>query len=88
MPGQQTVQVDREVLVTLTQESLEKASGIQKLEKAATELYKALQAGQDTGVSVSLGVSSQCLIVRRNGCYHGAIRRIQDAQFTVLQTCL
>lgn len=36
--------------MTLTQESLEKASGIEKLEKAATELYKALQAGQDTGM--------------------------------------
>lgn len=50
----QTVQVDREVLVTLTQESLEKASGIQKLEKAATELYKALQAGQDTEMAATM----------------------------------
>lgn len=31
------------------QESLEKASNIQRLEGAATELYKALQAGRDTG---------------------------------------
>ena len=45
----QTVQVDREALVTLTQESLEKPASIQRLEGAATELYKALQAGQDTG---------------------------------------
>ncbi|EGN91691.1 hypothetical protein SERLA73DRAFT_67000 [Serpula lacrymans var. lacrymans S7.3] len=44
----QTVQVDRESLVTLTQESLEKPAGIQRLEGAATELYKALQAGRDT----------------------------------------
>jgi hypothetical protein len=50
----QTVQVDREVLVTLTQESLEKASGIQKLETAATELYKALQAGQDTDMAATM----------------------------------
>ncbi|KAG0704350.1 exocyst complex component Sec3-domain-containing protein [Suillus ampliporus] len=50
----QTVQVDREALVTLTQESLEKASGIQKLERAAIELYKALQAGQDTGVAATM----------------------------------
>ena len=41
--------VDREALITLTQESLEKASSIQRLEDAATELYKALQAGRDTG---------------------------------------
>jgi hypothetical protein len=46
---QQTVQVDKEALATLTQESLEQSSGIQRLEEAATELYKALQAGQDTG---------------------------------------
>ncbi|KAG2120700.1 exocyst complex component Sec3-domain-containing protein [Suillus discolor] len=50
----QTVQVDREVLVTLTQESLEKASGIHKLETAATELYKALQAGQDTDMAATM----------------------------------
>ncbi|KAG1784128.1 exocyst complex component Sec3-domain-containing protein [Suillus placidus] len=50
----QTVQVDREVLVTLTQESLEKASGIQKLETAATELYKALQAGHDTDMAATM----------------------------------
>jgi hypothetical protein len=35
--------------MTLTQESLEKASSIQRLEDAATELYKALQAGRDIG---------------------------------------
>ncbi|KAG1715987.1 hypothetical protein ID866_1152 [Astraeus odoratus] len=45
----QTVQVNRETLVILTQESLEKPASIQKLEEAATELYKALQASQDTG---------------------------------------
>jgi exocyst complex component 1 len=43
------VQVDKAVLVTLTQESLEKPSGIERLEEAAAELYKALQAGRDTG---------------------------------------
>lgn len=50
----QTVQVDREALVALTQESLEKASGIQKLEAAATELYKALQAGHDTDMAATM----------------------------------
>ena len=49
MRNQKTVQVSPEALVTLTQESLEKQSGIQRLEEAATELYKALQASQDTG---------------------------------------
>nr|GAT61106.1 predicted protein [Mycena chlorophos] len=45
----QTVQVDKDALAILTQESLEKTAGIQRLEEAATMLYKALQAGQDTG---------------------------------------
>lgn len=45
----QTVQVDRGTLIVLSQESLEKPASIQRLEEAATELYKALQAGQDTG---------------------------------------
>ncbi|KIK94025.1 hypothetical protein PAXRUDRAFT_828414 [Paxillus rubicundulus Ve08.2h10] len=50
----QTVQVNQEALVTLTQESLEKHSGIQRLEAAATELYKALQAGQDTEMAATM----------------------------------
>lgn len=33
----------------LTQESLEKSKSIQKLEEAAADLYKALQAGRDRG---------------------------------------
>lgn len=44
-----TVHVDQEALSTLTQESLEKAQSIQRLEDAAVQLYKALQAGRDTG---------------------------------------
>lgn len=47
--------------MTLTQESLEKTSGIERLELAATELYKALQAGRDTGeyrAFVALSASS------------------------------
>lgn len=35
--------------MTLTQESLEKAKSIERLEEAAAELYKALLAGRDTG---------------------------------------
>ncbi|KAG9314221.1 exocyst complex component Sec3-domain-containing protein [Chiua virens] len=49
-----TVQVDPEVLVTLTQESLEKQAGIQRLEEAATELYKALQATQDREMAATM----------------------------------
>lgn len=47
---QETVDVDRESLVTLTQESLEKSMSILKLEKAGADLYKALQAGRDRGL--------------------------------------
>lgn len=51
---QQTVQVSRDALMILSQESLEKPSSIQRLEEAATELYKALQAGRDTGWDMQL----------------------------------
>ncbi|KAJ7225687.1 exocyst complex component sec3 subunit [Mycena pura] len=50
----QTTQVDKEALAILTQESLEKSAGIQRLEEAATELYKALQAGQDTDMAATM----------------------------------
>jgi len=46
---QRTVQVGREALITLTQGSLRDSEGIQALEEAAAELYKALQAGRDRG---------------------------------------
>jgi exocyst complex component 1 len=46
---QKTVQVDKTALLLLTQESLEKSASITKIEEAATQLYKALQAGRDTG---------------------------------------
>jgi exocyst complex component 1 len=45
----------------LTQESLEKASGIQRLEEALTELYRALQAGRDNGMSVNYDYRQQRL---------------------------
>lgn len=41
--------VDQEALLTLNKESLENPRSMQKLEEAAVELYKALQAGRDTG---------------------------------------
>ena len=37
------------MLVSLTREPLDKSAGIRRLEEAATELYKALLAGRDTG---------------------------------------
>ncbi|KAG8905579.1 hypothetical protein FRB99_008637 [Tulasnella sp. 403] len=50
----QTVEVDRGALIALTQESLESSKGIQKLETAAAELYKALIAGRETAMAASM----------------------------------
>ena len=43
------MRVGREALITLTQGSLRDTEGIQALEEAAAELYKALQASRDRG---------------------------------------
>jgi hypothetical protein len=48
------VNVDQEALLMLNKESLEKPSSMQKLEEAAAELYKALQAGRDTGKPLAI----------------------------------
>ncbi|GBE77755.1 hypothetical protein SCP_0106370 [Sparassis crispa] len=50
----QTVHVDKEAMLILTQESLEKASSIQRIEGAATELYKALQASRDRDMAATM----------------------------------
>ncbi|KAH9948238.1 exocyst complex component Sec3-domain-containing protein [Amylocystis lapponica] len=50
----QTVQVDKEALLALTQESLEKPASLARLEGAATELYKALQAGRDRDMAATM----------------------------------
>ncbi|KAF5375148.1 hypothetical protein D9758_000450 [Tetrapyrgos nigripes] len=50
----QTVQVDSETLIILTQESLEKSPSIQRLEEAAAELYKALLAGRDMDMAATM----------------------------------
>lgn len=38
----------------LTQESLEKTASIERLEGAAAELYKALQAGRDRDMAATM----------------------------------
>ncbi|KAH7334433.1 exocyst complex component Sec3-domain-containing protein [Rhizoctonia solani] len=50
----QTVHVDREALLVLTQESLESQRGIQRLEDAAAQLYRALLAGRDRDMSATI----------------------------------
>jgi hypothetical protein len=57
----------------LTQESLEKTGSIQRLEDAAAELYKALQAGRDTGkLEDACKSQNHKLIIRhRHGSHYG-----------------
>ncbi|KAI0375209.1 hypothetical protein BV20DRAFT_960301 [Pilatotrama ljubarskyi] len=50
----QTVQVDSDALLALTQESLEHPTSIKKLEASATELYKALLAGRDRDMAATM----------------------------------
>ncbi|KAF8745436.1 Exocyst complex component SEC3 N-terminal PIP2 binding PH, partial [Rhizoctonia solani] len=50
----QTVHVDRDALLVLTQESLENQRGIQRLEDAAAQLYRALLAGRDRDMSATI----------------------------------
>ncbi|THV06009.1 exocyst complex component sec3 subunit [Dendrothele bispora CBS 962.96] len=50
----QTVHVDTDVLLVLTQESLEKSPSIQRLEEASAELYKALLAGRDMDMAATM----------------------------------
>lgn len=81
--------MDRESLITLTQESLEKSKSLQKLEEAAADLYKALQTGRDRGLQklyygFMQGVFSQ--IISRHGRWDGETFRIQNVQFSILQT--
>ncbi|KAJ3511244.1 hypothetical protein NMY22_g15712 [Coprinellus aureogranulatus] len=49
-----TVHVEQDVLVTLTHESLERSQSITRLEEAASQLYKALQAGRDTDMAATM----------------------------------
>lgn len=78
--------MDRESLITLTQESLEKSKSIQKLEEAAADLYKALQTGRDRGLQkFYFGGRLSHIVIPRHGCWDGTTFRIQDVQFSVLQ---
>jgi hypothetical protein len=82
------VHVDQDALITLTQGSLEKTQSIQQLEEAAAELYKALQAGRDTGMSDTLELLHSfvnSITPRRYGGYDGTITGVSDTQFSVLQ---
>ena len=50
--------MDQQALTTLTQESLEKTQSIHRLEEAAVQLYKALQAGRDTGKVILMPIQN------------------------------
>lgn len=78
----------------LTQESLESDRGIQSLENAAVSLYKALQAGRDTGESArhlldltGMPLIDMVVFLAAVGDMAAAIERMQEyqthnAQFT------
>ena len=90
---QETVDVDRESLATLTKGSLEKSKSIQKLEEAAADLYKALQAGRDRGLQkfrcgLAWDGDFPDKFISRHGRRNGTTLRIQDVQFSVLQANL
>jgi len=84
------VHVDQEALMTLTQESLEKSQSITRLEEAAVQLYKALQAGRDTGAYIayimqhpdSESLIHSCII--RYGGNNGKATGIQGLQYSIL----
>jgi len=83
---QKTVQVDKTALLLLTQESLEKSASITKIEEAATQLYKALQAGRDTGkMPIYLhDYNYQLDFTTRYGRHNGKAQRVQNLQYPVL----
>jgi Exocyst complex component Sec3 len=78
------VQVGRGALVTLTQGSLRDAEGIQALEEAAAELYKALQAGRDRG---ELGGLMPHPVVTSSSDMAATMERLQEYRTHNLQFC-
>ena len=86
-PPQKTVHVDKDSLNILTQESLEKTAGVQRLEEAAAQLYKALQAGRDTGdlgMMLVLFCDIHSSFNGRHGCNDGNAERVQNLQQSIL----
>ncbi|KAH9027687.1 hypothetical protein EDB85DRAFT_2171119 [Lactarius pseudohatsudake] len=73
----QTVQIGREAMITLTQGSLRDPDGIQALEEAAAELYRALQATRDGVPNSAFGLSPQStlLLGQSNGLSKSSGRR-------------
>ena len=80
-----TVHVDHEALTTLTQESLEKSQSIHLLEEAAAQLYKALQAGRDTGNILDPRKHQPNEFDHRYGRHYGTASRVSNIQCTILQ---
>jgi hypothetical protein len=78
------VQVGRGAFVTLTQGSLRDAEGIQALEEAAAELYKALQAGRDRG---EFGGPMPCTVVTTCLDMAATMERLEEYRTHNLQFC-
>jgi hypothetical protein len=85
--GQQIVEVPAEDLRILLQESPGTQRGIQLLEKAATSLYKALQAGMDTGELTLQAEGAQLKERSERGgrCDDCPDERVSGKQLSVLQ---
>jgi hypothetical protein len=78
------VQVGRGALVTLTQGSLRDVEGIQALEEAAAELYKALQAGRDRG---EFGAPMPYPVVTTSSDMAATMERLEEYRTHNLQFC-
>ena len=78
------MQVGRGALVTLTQGSLRDAAGIQALEEAAAELYKALQAGRDRG---ELGGPVPYSVIKTSSDMAATMERLEEYRTHNLQFC-
>lgn len=57
--SQDTINIPEIDLQALAQESLESQAGIERLEKAAVSLYKAILSMRDTGQSTAFSLSEQ-----------------------------
>lgn len=69
------------------QENMNTKGGIGRLEVAAAELYKALQASRDRGqIGFKIDVCRSTHILRRYGSIDGTIAGIPAAEQSILQT--
>ncbi|KAG8937030.1 hypothetical protein FRC03_004096 [Tulasnella sp. 419] len=76
----ETLDVDHGALVALAQDSLENSKSIQRVERAAAELYKALISGRETGVAATIERLEEYQVHNTQFC-----KRLLDFLSTALQ---